>query len=732
MSHDAYMPDAALFPRAATGDGSALATLVERHVARLYDLAFRLTGDPARAAEAVASAFTGLATGALPSSPDAPVLALESAVARASLVLASTLRGETAPQVPCLQGAAGDAVAALALLPARDRAILELTARRSLPDATVAALLSLPAERLRDARDAAERAFNAAMLLHRARFGTGECAPLRAIERSREQERLPAAAAHLVTCPTCAATVRTLPDPAATVRALPALPLTSEGADDILWRVTRTLRHETDHTAFEATPIETTPAPTMPVLALDTRAGAASTSARARPRVAARLASLFRPRAGVAGRRREGHSLDRYLRRRSPLRLLLPLALFAALAAAGAEHFARDAGRGRPVDSAATVVTSRSTLPPRPTTVARVAPSPIPEEPTEAPPARPAVTVAAVATVTTAAVMFPTQRPTPLPATPPATATPAPVVPTPTRPAIVAAAPTSTPAVPTPTRATTVAAAPTSTPTIPPTGTTTVQPTGTVPAATPTAAVAASGPQAPPIVSVIPSPALQIPVMVTPQPMPTATPAERIIPPAPSVVGQVPVETPAAPGTASPGQPGTARLALEEDNFDFGLEAGPRTLRLLNTGSGPLEWRIATDSTWLSVAPAAGTIAPEGTAQIEVTIVRGILPAGSYSGTLRVLTNGGDNLVPVTMAVAPSGITVATVTASPPPTPTASPVPSSTRTATAAPVATRATATLPPTVPAATSAPSPTTAPTATTVPSPTRTVAATASPTTA
>src|SRR5207244_11673386 len=75
-----FRPAADVFARAASGDGEALAALVGRHAALLYDLALRLTGDAARAADLTVRAYAGLVGGELSSSAPPALADLRTAV----------------------------------------------------------------------------------------------------------------------------------------------------------------------------------------------------------------------------------------------------------------------------------------------------------------------------------------------------------------------------------------------------------------------------------------------------------------------------------------------------------------------------------------------------------------------------------------------------------------------------------------------------------------------------
>ncbi|MFN8511717.1 MAG: hypothetical protein U0841_03815 [Chloroflexia bacterium] len=140
--------------------------------------------------------------------------------------------------------------------------------------------------------------------------------------------------------------------------------------------------------------------------------------------------------------------------------------------------------------------------------------------------------------------------------------------------------------------------------------------------------------------------------VVPPSPPPTAT-ATRTVPPA------------TATATASPARPTPTEplanppwLVLATQSLAFGVEVGPRTLSFTNPGGAPLAWRVVADSTWIDVSQVSGTLQPGGTQSVAVGIARGDLPTGGYDGVIQIISDGGEGLVPVTMAVSPSNTTI--------------------------------------------------------------------------
>jgi hypothetical protein len=111
---------------------------------------------------------------------------------------------------------------------------------------------------------------------------------------------------------------------------------------------------------------------------------------------------------------------------------------------------------------------------------------------------------------------------------------------------------------------------------------------------------------------------------------------------------------------------GSPVLSISPSTLSFsaiqgGANPASANLSVTNTGSGTLNFTVATDGSWLSVSPASGT-APQ---TLQVSAATGTLTAGSYTGHVTVTAPGAQN--------SPSVATVTfTVTAFVPPSITAS------------------------------------------------------------
>ena len=88
-------------------------------------------------------------------------------------------------------------------------------------------------------------------------------------------------------------------------------------------------------------------------------------------------------------------------------------------------------------------------------------------------------------------------------------------------------------------------------------------------------------------------------------------------------------------------------LSVSTTQLDFGSTLTNLTFNISNSGTGTLNWSIASDRTWLTINPANGS----NNASVNVYVSRTGLSAGSYSGTLSVSSTGGNGSVSVSMAV---------------------------------------------------------------------------------
>lgn len=95
------------------------------------------------------------------------------------------------------------------------------------------------------------------------------------------------------------------------------------------------------------------------------------------------------------------------------------------------------------------------------------------------------------------------------------------------------------------------------------------------------------------------------------------------------------------------------QLTVSTNQLDYATNLTSLTFDIQNNSSGTLSWQLSKDSTWLSVSPATGTTTTEADI-VTVQVNRSGLSCGSYTDTLHVTSNGGNDQVIVTMEVSTS------------------------------------------------------------------------------
>lgn len=92
-----------------------------------------------------------------------------------------------------------------------------------------------------------------------------------------------------------------------------------------------------------------------------------------------------------------------------------------------------------------------------------------------------------------------------------------------------------------------------------------------------------------------------------------------------------------------------AVISVTPDTLDFGEDQTDLSLQLSNAGSGELNWTAEASHNWLAVTPGGGAFS--SSTSLSVSVSRGILDAGAYSGSINITSNGGNLSVPVFMDV---------------------------------------------------------------------------------
>lgn len=152
-----------------------------------------------------------------------------------------------------------------------------------------------------------------------------------------------------------------------------------------------------------------------------------------------------------------------------------------------------------------------------------------------------------------------------------------------------------------------------------------------------------------PVPKVTPIPQETATPRVTPIPTDTAAPTK---PPTPAITPTAKATTPAptkgATGTAASG--GT--LTVDKGAIALGAQGNSGSVTLSNPGGASVTFTAKSSTTWLTAAPAGGSVPADGSLPITLTISRAGLAPGSYSGTVTFATaSGAVSTVSVTFTV---------------------------------------------------------------------------------
>lgn len=95
-----------------------------------------------------------------------------------------------------------------------------------------------------------------------------------------------------------------------------------------------------------------------------------------------------------------------------------------------------------------------------------------------------------------------------------------------------------------------------------------------------------------------------------------------------------------------------ARLAVSPPALDLGVDRSSSSVAVVNEGDRPLEWSAAANAPGVAVSPVSGTIPGRGGLTLQVSVPRAGLAPGVHRADLRISSNGGEIVVPVTWSVA--------------------------------------------------------------------------------
>ncbi|MBI4556266.1 MAG: hypothetical protein HY706_01665 [Candidatus Hydrogenedentes bacterium] len=101
----------------------------------------------------------------------------------------------------------------------------------------------------------------------------------------------------------------------------------------------------------------------------------------------------------------------------------------------------------------------------------------------------------------------------------------------------------------------------------------------------------------------------------------------------------------------------TPDLVVNPLSFDFSTNRTLDTFTIRNDGSGTLNWTITDDADWLTLSATAGDTTTE-IETITATVDRTGLDAGTYTGQITVSSDGGTEVIQVSMVVAATQLVV--------------------------------------------------------------------------
>ncbi len=180
-----------------------------------------------------------------------------------------------------------------------------------------------------------------------------------------------------------------------------------------------------------------------------------------------------------------------------------------------------------------------------------------------------------------------------------------------------------------------------------PTGAATLTPLVTEPAGT----IAAPTPIDTPVPKVTPIPRESPTPRITPIPTDTAGPTKaptRATTPTTATGPTAKPTTAAATVTTASG----GAITLDKASIALGSSGTSGGVTLGNPGPAAVRYTTRVSTSWLSAAPASGSVPADGSLPVTLTVNRAGLPPGTYSGTVTITTSSGSSsTVTVTFTV---------------------------------------------------------------------------------
>lgn len=146
---------------------------------------------------------------------------------------------------------------------------------------------------------------------------------------------------------------------------------------------------------------------------------------------------------------------------------------------------------------------------------------------------------------------------------------------------------------------------------------------------------------------------------VTPVPTDTAAPTKPLTPAttatattAPTAKATTPAPTKAVMTTAAGTTASGGTLTVDKGTIALGAQGNSGSVMLSNPGGASVTFTAKSSTTWLTAAPAGGSVPADGSLPVTLTISRAGLAPGSYSGTVTFATaSGAVSTVSVTFTV---------------------------------------------------------------------------------
>jgi len=110
------------------------------------------------------------------------------------------------------------------------------------------------------------------------------------------------------------------------------------------------------------------------------------------------------------------------------------------------------------------------------------------------------------------------------------------------------------------------------------------------------------------------------------------------------------------PEPVTPGVLNVSPLRVAFEAEENGMP-NPRSITIRNDGGSPFGWTAQSSMNWIQLRPTAGTLDPQGSTQVSVSVVAAQMDAGTYSGSIVVSSpsaSGSPQLIDVTLQIQPS------------------------------------------------------------------------------